>query len=129
MMANTLLVQVIDDDLAICDALAELLGSVELAVETYPSALAFLEQLSPDPAGCVVTDIHMPEMSGLELLRQLKVLHPKLPVIVMSGGAGRASRAEVLKRGAVAFIEKPFDDDVLLAAVWAALADQAGAGA
>jgi two-component system, LuxR family, response regulator FixJ len=130
MTANTLLVQVIDDDLAICDALAELLGSVELAVKTYPSALAFLEQLSPDLAGCVVTDIHMPEMSGLELLRQLKVLNPKLPVIVMSGGGGGlARRAEVLKGGAVAFIEKPFDDDVLLAAVWAALADQVGAGA
>jgi two-component system response regulator FixJ len=127
--ANALVVQVIDDDSAICDALAELLGSVDLAVRTYPSALAFLEQLSPDLAGCVVTDIHMPEMSGLELLRQLQISNPQLPVIVMSGGAGRAGRAEVLKGGAVAFLEKPFDDNVLLEAVWAALADQAGAPA
>jgi two-component system response regulator FixJ len=129
MTANTPIVQIIDDDPAICDALAELFGSVELAVKTYPSAFAFLAQLSPEIAGCVVTDIHMPEMSGLELLRQLQVSNPQLPVIVMSGGAGWAGRAEVLKGGAVAFIEKPFDDDVLLAAVWAALADQAGSAA
>ncbi|MDB5476357.1 MAG: two-component, nitrogen fixation regulatory protein [Phenylobacterium sp.] len=127
--ADPLIVQVIDDDLAICDALAELLGSVDLAVRTYASAPAFLKQLSPNLAGCVVTDIHMPEMSGLELLQQLRVSNPQLPVIVMSGGAGQAGRAEVLKAGAAAFLEKPFDDDVLLEAVWAALAGQAGAPA
>ena len=129
MTANGPIVQIIDDDPTICDALAELLGSVDLTVKTYPSALAFLEQLAPDSVGCVVTDIQMPQMSGLELLRQLRASNPRLPVIVMSGGAGQAARTEVLKGGAAAFIEKPFDDDVLLAAVWAALAGHAGPAA
>ena len=88
MTPNDPVVHVIDDDEAIRESLAFLLESAELDVRTYESANAFLEALSRDAHGCVVTDIRMPGVSGIELLRQLKTMGVALPVIVITGDGG-----------------------------------------
>ena len=121
MMPNDPVVHVIDDDEAIRESLAFLLESAELNVRTYESANAFLETLSRDAHGCVVTDIRMPGVSGIELLRQLKTVSVALPVIVITGHADVPLAVEAMKSGAVDFIEKPFDDDAFLSAIRSAL--------
>jgi two-component system response regulator FixJ len=120
-MPDRSVVYVIDDDEAARDSLAFLLRSAKLDVRTFESAVAFLE-VSPAPgAGCVVTDIRMPQMTGLELLARLKSLDVALPVIVITGHGDVPLAVEAMKAGAVDFLEKPFDDDLLLAAVRSAL--------
>jgi len=121
-MSGAGLVHVVDDDDAVRDSLAMLLSSSGLAVRAYPSAEAFLEGLDRLEPGCVVTDVQMPEMSGLELLQRLSGRTGDFPVIVLTGLADVAMAVEALKSGASDFIEKPFDGAVLLAAVEAALA-------
>lgn len=121
MTPNDPVVHVIDDDEAIRESLAFLLESAELNVRTYESANAFLEMLSRDAHGCVVTDIRMPGVSGIELLRQLKAMGVALPVIVITGHADVPLAVEAMKSGAVDFIEKPFDDDTFLSAIRSAL--------
>lgn len=119
---NAGVVHVIDDDDAVRDSLAMLLSTADLATHTYPSAEAFLERLDGLEPGCVVTDVQMPEMSGLDLLQRLSGRTGDFPVIVLTGLADVAMAVEALKNGASDFIEKPFDGAVLLAAVQAALA-------
>ena len=121
MMPNEPVVHVIDDDEAIRESLAFLLESAQLDVKTYESANAFLETLSREAHGCVVTDIRMPGVSGIELLRQLKTMGVPLPVIVITGHADVPLAVEAMKSGAVDFIEKPFDDDAFLATIRSAL--------
>jgi two-component system response regulator FixJ len=115
------LVHVIDDDEAIRDSLAFMLKAAKVEVETYESASAFLEALPKIKPGCVVTDVRMPGMSGIELLRRLRQLKIDVPVIVITGHGDVSLAVEAMKCGAVDFLEKPFDDDALLAAVRAAL--------
>jgi two-component system response regulator FixJ len=114
-------VHVIDDDDAVRDSLAFLLASAKIPSVTYSSAKAFLAALDKDATGCVVTDIRMPEMSGMELLQQLGADGVRLPVIVITGHADVPLAVEAMKLGAADFIEKPFDEDTLLAAVRSAL--------
>ncbi|HEX4712833.1 response regulator FixJ [Phenylobacterium sp.] len=121
-MSGARLVHVIDDDDAVRDSLAMLLSAAGLAVRSYPSAEAFLELLDRLEPGCVVTDVQMPEMSGLELLPRLGGRTGSFPVIVLTGLADVAMAVAALKNGASDFIEKPFDGAVLVAAVKAALA-------
>ena len=122
--ATQRVVHVIDDDEGLRESLAFLLRSAALEVRSFESAKAFLEVL-PDPAlGCVITDVRMPEMSGIELLRRLKELRIEVPVIVITGHGDIALAVEAMKIGAADFLEKPFDDDLLLASVRAALRDQ-----
>lgn len=120
-MQPTSLVHVIDDDDAVRQSLAFLLGTARIAVRTYESAVAFLAALPDIAPGCIVTDVRMPEMSGIDLLRRLKELKVVMPVIVITGHGDVQLAVEAMKVGAVDFIEKPFDDDVLLAAVRSAL--------
>jgi two-component system response regulator FixJ len=120
-MASNNLVHVIDDDYAVCDSLGVLFASAGLDVKTYDSARAFLKRSQTNGRGCVVTDVKMPEMSGLELLRELASSPLRLPVIVLTGQADVPMAVEALKNGAADFIEKPFRDDLILAAVQAAL--------
>src|SRR5436305_5845920 len=115
------LVHVIDDDAAIRDALSFLLNAAGLKVQTYESAGAFLSALPGVPAGCIVTDVSMPEMSGLDLLRRLKELDVQLPVIVITGHGDIQLAVEAMKLGAKDFIEKPIDDEMLLASINVAL--------
>jgi two-component system, LuxR family, response regulator FixJ len=119
-MANDPVVHVIDDDAAVRDSLAFLLETVDLKVRTYESAIAFLDALPVEP-GCIVTDVRMPVMNGVELVRRLKALNYPDPIIVVTGHADVPLAVEAMKAGVADFIEKPFDDDALLDAIRAAL--------
>ena len=118
-------VHVIDDDEGLRESLAFLLRSAQLEVRCFDSAKVFLEKLPDAVPGCVVTDVRMPDMSGIELLRRLKELKIGVPVIVITGHGDIALAVEAMKMGAADFFEKPFDDDLLLASVRAALRQQA----
>src|SRR5262245_25163640 len=114
-------VHVIDDDDAVRESLTFLLKTAGLAVRSYESATAFLRDDPKAKSGCVVTDVRMPDISGLDLLRRLKEMHAGLPVIVITGHGDVPLAVEAMKAGALDFLEKPFDDDALLTAVNAAL--------
>lgn len=114
-------VHVIDDDVDVRQSLAFLLSTAGLAVRVHDSAVAFLKVLPDAQPGCVVTDIRMPEMDGLELQRRLAELKSGFPVIVMTGHGDVPMAVEAMKAGAVDFIEKPFDDETLLSAIRSAL--------
>ena len=124
-MPNDGIVHVIDDDAAMRESLAFLLKSAKVKVATYESASEFLARLPQINAGCVVTDVRMPGMSGIELLKHLRDLKNMVPVIVITGHGDVPLAVEAMKFGASDFLEKPFDDDLLLAAVQSALSDQA----
>ena len=118
-------VHLVDDDEAVRQSLAFMLGSVGLPIRLYESAKVFLESLDPSLCGCLVTDVRMPEMTGIELLNRIKDRMPLLPAIVITGHGDTPLAVEAMKAGAVDFIEKPFEEEVLLKAVKAAL-DKAG---
>lgn len=118
-------VHIVDDDEAVRQSLAFMLGSVGLPIRLYESAKEFLEALDPSLCGCLVTDVRMPEMTGIELLSRIKDRMPLLPAIVITGHGDIPLAVEAMKAGAVDFIEKPFEEEVLLKAVEAAL-DKAG---
>jgi two-component system response regulator FixJ len=122
-MATEPVVHVIDDDDSARDSLAFLLDCAGLEVQTYPSAVAFLDGISDLAHGCIVTDVRMPEMNGVELVGKLKELGVPDPVIVITGHADVPMAIEAMKKGVSDFIEKPFSDDVILTAVQTALAD------
>jgi len=115
------LVHVIDDDDAARQSLAFLLKTAHMEARTYDSATAFLSALPSGASGCIVTDVRMPEISGVDLLRRLKELKLGIPVIVITGHGDVQLAVEAMKIGAVDFIEKPFDDERLLNAVRSAL--------
>ena len=117
---------VIDDDDALRDSLTFLLRMAQIDVVGFASAAAFLDGLSGTHASCVITDVRMPEMSGIDLLRRLKELKIDIPVIVITGHGDVPMAVEAMKVGASDFLEKPFDDEVLLASVRAALKRQDG---
>ena len=117
------LVHVIDDDPAVRDSLAFLLETANLTPRTYDSAVAFLEVLPEVTSGCVVTDVRMPEMTGIELVRRLKGQGFRLPIVMITGHADVPLAVDAMKAGVADYIEKPFDDEVLLAAINAALRD------
>jgi len=120
-MLRTSLVHVIDDDEAVRDSLMFLLKTAHVDVRTYESATAFLSLLPNVSGGCIVTDVRMPEISGVDLLRRLKELKANIPVIVITGHGDVQLAVEAMKLGAVDFIEKPFDDELLLASIRSAL--------
>ena len=126
-------VHVIDDDDAVRRALAMLFRSAGIPAETHPSGLAFLEALPSvreEAVGCVLTDVRMPGLDGLELLRRLKRAGFGRPVVVMTAHGDVSTAVRAMKAGAVDFVEKPFDDEALLAAIEAALGTpQASGGA
>ena len=114
-------VHVIDGDEAMRESLAFLLGAVGMEVRTYESALGFLDVAPNAEAGCVITDVRMPGLSGVDLLRRLRELKLGIPVIVITGHGDVPLAVEAMKIGALDFLEKPFDDEVLLASVRSAL--------
>ena len=120
-MANKSVVHVIDDDDDARESLAFLLETADVEVHTYDSAVAFLKALPQVTAGCILTDVRMPEIDGMELLRRLNQDGVTLPVIVMTGHGDVPLAVEAMKLGAVDFLEKPFDDDALLTSVRMAL--------
>ena len=112
---------VVDDDPAMRDSLAFLLETNDIPVRLYESAVAFLADPGLGAPGCIVTDVRMPEMTGLELVRRLKAEGVETPVIVITGHADVPLAVEAMKAGVADFIEKPFDGDALLAAIGAAM--------
>jgi two-component system, LuxR family, response regulator FixJ len=119
-------VHIIDDDDALRESLAFLLSTAQIAVCSHASAAAFLEQLPDANLGCVITDVRMPGLSGIELLKRLKERKVGVPVIVITGHGDVPLAVEAMKFGAVDFLEKPFDDEVLLASVQSALREREG---
>ena len=123
MDANSI-VHLIDDDEDVRHALAFLLATAGLAVRVYESAESFLEGSAGLQSGCIVSDVRMPGIDGLELQRRLIDMGIRLPVIIMTGHADVPLAVQAMKAGAVDFIEKPFDDTILLASVRTALGRQ-----
>jgi two-component system, LuxR family, response regulator FixJ len=125
-MSTESIVHVIDDDSAMRQSMEFLLRTADIRAQTYESADDFLKALPRIGTGCIITDVRMPGMSGLELLRKLKELDVALPVIVITGHGDVPLAVEAMKSGASDFIEKPFDDEALLTSVRAALKVQDG---
>lgn len=115
------IVHLIDDDEAIRTSLSFVLEMHDLPARTYASAIEFLEVADTVTSGCIVTDVRMPEMSGLELVRRLKERGVGLPVVVITGHGDVPLAVEAMRAGVVDFIEKPFDDEVLIRAIRMAL--------
>ncbi len=113
---------VVDDDAAVRRFLGGLIESVELRVEAYASAQDFLKAYEPGRPGCLVLDVRMPGMSGLELQRELADRAIDLPVIVLTGHGNVQVAVHAMKAGAVDFIEKPFDNELLLDRIQKAVA-------
>src|SRR6185503_3462181 len=107
----------IDDQQAVREALGEMLRVLGYRVETYASADAFLEALSAPRPGCVVADVRMPGMDGIELVRELSRRKIALPVVLISGHGDVPMAVAAIKAGAEDFIEKPVDDVQLIAAI------------
>ena len=126
MPAEKRIVYVIDDDDALRESLAFLLGTAQFSVQSFASAKEFLETLPAVKKGCIITDVRMPDLSGIDLLRRLNDMKVTLPVIVVTGHGDVALAVEAMKIGAIDFLEKPVDDEVLLASVNLALQQQDG---
>jgi len=126
-MQDSRVVHIIDDDETVRQSLAFLLSSAGLAVRVYDSATAFLAGLSVIADGCLITDIRMPDMTGIDLLHRLRAKGCGLPAIVITGHGDVALAVEAMKAGAIDFIEKPFDEEAILNAVQTAF-DRGGGG-
>lgn len=113
-MSETPTVFVVDDDPAIRDSLSWLIESVGLKVEAYASAAEFTEHFDPSRAGCLILDVRMPGASGLELQEKLNQDYKNLTVIIITGHGDVQMAVRAMKAGAYDFIEKPFNDQVLL---------------
>ncbi|AID31715.2 response regulator [Mesorhizobium loti] len=114
-------VHVVDDDVDVRKSLGFLLATADFAVRLYESATAFLATEPKEVEGCIVTDVRMPGIDGIEFLRQLKSRGLSVPVIVMTGHADVALAVQAMKEGAADFIEKPFDDQILIDSLRSAL--------
>lgn len=121
-MASEPIVHVIDDDEAARDSLSFLIDCAGLRVRSYSNAIEFLEAVPTMEHGCIVTDVRMPEMSGVELIGRLKALGVTDPVIVITGHADVPMAIQAMKAGVADFLEKPFSDEAILDAIRAGLA-------
>lgn len=116
---------VVDDDEPVRDAIAMLLDTVDIPHETFPSAQAFLDAYRPERRGCLVLDIRMPGMSGLELQEHLLEVGSPIPIVFITGHGDVPMAVEAMKRGALDFIRKPFRDQELLDRIHEALHEEA----
>jgi two-component system, LuxR family, response regulator FixJ len=120
-MAADAIVHVIDDDEAVRQSIEFLLRTSGVTARTYDCASAFLDVLETIESGCIITDVRMPGISGIDLLRHLGEMQIRIPVIVITGHGDVPLAVEAMKSGAVDFLEKPFEDDLLLRSVRSAL--------
>jgi FixJ family two-component response regulator len=116
-MSDQPIVHVVDDDLSLRKMLAPLMESAGYEARTYESAEAFLQAYEPGTMGCAIVDLRMPEMSGLDLQRELLSREIDLPLVFLSGYATVGEATEAMKTGAVYFLQKPVDPEELLARV------------
>src|ERR1700730_14996074 len=121
--ANTKLVAIVDDDDSMRDALEGLLKAVGPPAQAFASAEEFLRSGQHRQTACLIADIRMPGMSGLELQAHLNAEHCRIPTIFITAHGDAKLRMQALRAGAVEFLAKPFDDEVLLESVRAALAN------
>jgi len=119
------MIYVIDDDDAVRQSIEFSMKTVGIAVRGFDSGKAFFEVLPDIEHGCVVTDVRMPEITGIDVLRKIHETKPDLPVIVITGHGDVPLAVEAMKLGAADFLEKPFDDDLLIESVRAALSRDA----
>jgi two-component system response regulator FixJ len=120
-MTTDQVIHVVDDDRLYLAALERTLGITGLKVRTYPCAYTFLDNFDPQQAGCLITDLRMPGMGGLELQKRLKESQVSLPIIFITGHGNASTAVAALKCGAVDFLEKPFSEKELLTSVHQAL--------
>jgi two-component system response regulator FixJ len=120
------IIYVIDDDDAVRQSLEFLLRTAGFTVRSFESAKAFLENIPQLGSSCIITDVRMPDISGIDLLRRVKELDADVPVIMITGHGDISLAVEAMKIGATDFLEKPFDDDQLLAALRSTLSRDAG---
>jgi two-component system response regulator FixJ len=120
MTDNKSTILIVDDDEAVRDSMRALMESAGFAVKVYASAKEFLNEKIP-PDSCLITDIRMPEMDGLELQEEINKRALDLPLVVMTGHGDVPLAVRAMKAGALDFVEKPFDDDLILASVRRAL--------
>ena len=120
-MPNEDLVHIIDDDEAVRESVAFLLDSAGIGSRAYASAEQFLSSFSAESTGCIVTDVRMPGTTGIDLLRRLGEIGSTVPAIVITGHADVPLAVEAMRLGAVDFLEKPFDDESLIASIRSAL--------
>jgi FixJ family two-component response regulator len=121
MPRNDPVVYVVDDDLSMRDALDSLIRSVGFRVQTFASAQDFLKSTLPDAPGCLVLDVRLPGLSGLDLQRELARADIQIPIIFITGHGDIPMSVSAMKAGAVEFLTKPFRDQDLLDAVQAAV--------
>jgi two-component system response regulator FixJ len=114
---------VVDDDAAALDSLVMLLRSDGLNPSGFSSAIEFLEALSPDARGCIISDVRMPGMDGVELIHALKERHCLMPVILITGHADVTVAVQAMKAGAAEFVQKPFESELILRLVRGCLED------
>ncbi|MBL6929843.1 MAG: response regulator transcription factor [Rhodospirillales bacterium] len=121
-------VYIVDDDQAVRHSLEWLLGDGEFEVRTFASAIEFLDTLDPMQPGCLVADVRMPGMSGLELQHEIKARGIDLPVIIITGHSDRNMALRAMSAGAVNFLEKPLNDEMLIAMIRKALGESPNDG-
>jgi two-component system response regulator FixJ len=120
------LVAIVDDDEGMRDALSELLLVLDLACRTFDRAEALLAEYEPGRFDCIITDVRMPGINGLDLLRRLRSFDAPTPVIIITSDTNPNACAQALKEGAHAFLTKPVEDHVLLGHLKSALAHDDG---
>jgi len=118
------LISVVDDDDSVRESIRGLLRSVRLGVEVFASAEEFLGSDRADETDCLILDVRMPGIGGLELQRRLVYSHPEMPVILVTAHGDEELRSRALKSGAVDFLFKPFSEEALLSAVHRALSPE-----
>jgi FixJ family two-component response regulator len=119
--SNSQFVAIVDDDRSVQSALKDLMESAGLSARCFGSAEAFLESGERNQTACLVTDIRMPGMSGLELQAKLMVEGSRIPIIFITAHGDAKMKMQAMKAGAIEFLSKPFDDELLLEKVRTAL--------
>jgi FixJ family two-component response regulator len=125
-LKNRPLIAVVDDDQSVRGALENLISSVGFEVKLFASAETFLDSDAPANADCAVLDLRLPGMNGLELQQKLAANGQSIPVIIITAQGDNKARAEAVTAGAIAFLRKPFKEEVLLAAIASALKQKLG---
>jgi FixJ family two-component response regulator len=121
---ETALISIVDDDESIREAIQSLLRSVGFRVQTYASAEQFLQSAQSETTACLILDVRMPGMSGLELQRRLMATQCRIPIVFVTAHGDEEARTRALQEGAVEFLLKPFSEEALLDAIQAALPAQ-----
>ena len=123
-MTETALISIVDDDESIREAIQSLLRSVGFRTQMFASAEQFLQSDQIETTACLILDVRMPGMSGLELQRQLKATQSRIPIVFVTAHGDAEARSRALQEGAVEFLLKPFSEEALLNAIQLALPAQ-----